>query len=126
MSTQNLWGELPGPAEVTPPVTILREQASVLGKATNNVLVGQVSKVTARQWAFQYDLDIRAAALDDYIYEVLSVRHNVEMYPLEVIDSGKAKVCSDEKAYTAALQEILSSNRVRKVISSLLSLSKSA
>lgn len=125
MSTVNLWGVLPEPVGSRPPVTILREQAAFLGNATNNILVGEVTRVTStRRWPFRYDFDIRAAALDDYIYSVLSIQHGVEMYPVELNDTEGKKECNNEEEYLYAIADVLSSERVRKAISSLLTLSK--
>jgi hypothetical protein len=124
MSARNLWGTLPDAEGVKPPVTILREQAGVLARATNNVLLGRVSMVQFGGGGFAYELDIVAPALTGYVYTVLDIEHRVSFYPVIVKADGDAFKCNDEQEFIDTLGRILSSEKVHKVISSLLSLSR--
>jgi len=127
MSAENLWGDLPKAGDLRTPITILREQASVLGDATNNVLVGDV--ITGRRLeGFRLSLGIVAPALDNYRIAILAVNHDMTLYPLLVTDllSGGEIQCADEEAFKAALKDILSGPRVHQVINSLLSQSQAA
>jgi riboflavin biosynthesis pyrimidine reductase len=125
MPTENLWGDIPTSSDIKPPVTILREQATILSEATNKILIGDVTvskdgpQVTSR-------LFIEAPALDNYVYVVLSVKHDIMLYPLKVVDvaTGVLYQCEDEEQYRAALKLILSSPRVHKVVASLIAQSK--
>lgn len=76
MVTKNLWGELPDAADIRSPVTILREQASLLTQMTNGTLQGEVYLENSGG-RFSSTLYILAPALDDYRYSVLSVQYPV-------------------------------------------------
>lgn len=125
MNTKNLWGDLAVQDEFTPPVTLLRNQASALNQLTNHILMGRVSVITQGDY-FLYDLDVVAPALDNYVYTILQVKHAVTFYPLKVEDliAEKSYECSSEEEFVDALQKTLSSSAVRRVIQSLLSQSK--
>jgi hypothetical protein len=129
MNTNNLWGTLPGTDEIKPPIKILREQATVLGDLTNNVLEGRVRTITEGEHIVNL-LDIVAPALQGYTFTVLEIKHGIEFYPLWyksiVTNGGPAsyKECSNEEAFLANLKAILSSHEIRKVIASLMAQSK--
>jgi len=127
-SQKSLWGDLSQPEIVRTPFTILKEQAAILSKATNGLLVGDVarSQSPGQQNVLSIlVLRVIAPSLDDYRYSILEVCHDITLYPLELRDfSGNetySKQCDSEEAFEQALGEILSSPPVRKVISALLS-----
>jgi hypothetical protein len=126
MSIESLWGEIPKADDIKTPIAILREQAAILGDATNNVLVAEVvpNKRGSTMLAHLY---IAAPALDNYRFLVLTVEHELELYPLSVEDETSLyDNCKDETQYKAAVRAILSSDRLRRVIASLLAQSKQA
>jgi len=119
MSVENLWGEIPKPEDLRTPVSILREQAGILGEVTNNVLEAEV--VTQRdQRNIILRLYINAPAMDNYKYLALWVEHGIELYPLTVEDDNRLYNCADEAEFKKGLRVILSSPELRKVISSLI------
>jgi hypothetical protein len=130
MSTENLWGSIPTAEEVKPPVTILREQAAFLGELTNKILLADVS-VKRDGTKLNFSLRIIAPALDSYTYVVLTAAHSLHIYPVTVTDrtnleGGKYPVheCENESQYKEALRSILTSERLHRVITSLLIQSK--
>jgi hypothetical protein len=120
---KNLWGELPKNAEVRTPFLILKEQASILTQMTNGLLIGEVIRVQSRDPEFWVILRIKVPALNSYTYSVVEVRYPPHIYPLTVIDlngSGSPVKCSSEEEFEAILSQILSSDPVKRVISTLL------
>lgn len=136
---ENLWGELPAEAQVETPSLILKQQAAVLTRLTKGVLEGQV--VTGRQGdTFYHELCIVAPTLANYSATVLTIQHDVTLYPVEVISflenrpgaqitqgviywpslgdvRAKAKDAADLRR---SIGNILQSERIRKLISALL------
>ncbi len=126
MTVKDLWGELPTQDLVRDPYTILREQAALLGKKTENLLEGRVRRRRRQSGGFMLYLDIVVPTLDNYSYTVLTVTHGLELYPVKMKDQGytteaELKEYKDENQFVEALGEILISNQVRKVITNLLS-----
>jgi len=119
---QDLWGELSESVERTP-TSILREQASALAAKTNNLLSADVSVTTSWPRDFSITFSIVAPSLDDYTYELFSVTHGVELYPVRVTDT--AELLEDEKAFVDWLHKRLSSPKTMQVIRNLLSQARS-
>lgn len=121
MPSDDLWGELPIREKLRTPASILREQAAILEKKTDGLLLGRVRREVTEE-TFSMYLYIVAPALNNYSYRVLGVDHQIELYPLEVFDfaTGDEFDCQDESAFKAQLKEILSSDSVRKVVIGLL------
>ncbi|MDQ6827791.1 MAG: hypothetical protein M3081_02885 [Gemmatimonadota bacterium] len=124
--TNNLWGTLPVDAAPTPPVAILREQASILGDMTDRVLEGEV-KTRRDGDELTLTLEIVAPALDGYRYTVVTAQHSVEMYPARLFSQviGTWQSCESPVQFEARLGKILSSEAIKKIIAALLAQSKS-
>ncbi len=124
MGSENLWGNLPDVGTLRTPLTILKEQASVLGEMTEGLLIGNVKlKRSSVDDKFVLNLDIIAPALDNYTYSVVTVKQPPEFYPLELNFSQESKgdIINDEKTFVDGLGKILSSDEVKKVVVGLLS-----
>ena len=122
MSVKNLWGDLSELERVVTPKEILLEQASLLTEATKGVLVGQVSN-NSIYGKFAYDLEVSVPALNNYTYTILTIQHQIELYPVRIITNGfvLSTECGSEKEFISALTDILSSKEVKFVLSRLLS-----
>ena len=124
MATKNLWGG-PLTVEIKPPVAILAEQAGLVGEMTNNILEGKIDN-QGQGKTFAYELDIVAPALNNYVYAVLRIEHSIQFYPLRIMSYAepsffdKPQECKDEIEFVNTLEQILSSNKVRAVLSALL------
>lgn len=145
-SKKNLWGELPNPETIRTPYTILKEQASILSEITNGLLIGEVINNQKDEF-FVKTLRIKAPSLNNYTYSVVEVQHLIKLYPVfvknltsdpitkatDLIDSLRVnlghsslledpgyKKYSSEEEFENALGQILSSQEVKRVISSLL------
>ncbi len=132
MATQDLWGDLSLEENIRTPVTILREQAALLGQKTNNLLEGQVNIAQTGTLSERFSalFFIVAPLLNNYRYHLLSVQYPpTAMYPLDLQDhsntgSLKKIVCVDEASFIQALGEVLIQPQVKKILSSLISQSK--
>ncbi len=84
----DLWPKDIGTTEVTPPVTLLKEQATLLGEKTKNLVVGKVVRLDNWSYAqpghFAYDFYFVAPALGNYRYKLLTVSYPPEFYPLYI------------------------------------------
>lgn len=133
MTVENLWGEFPAVETERTPLVILREQCTILGKLTDNVLEGRIRKIWKGN-RFHLVMEIVAPALDNYVYTVLRVDHGIQMYPLEIVrlnleldEIGRGNPvqhCKNEAEYVKILRENLSSDTVRRVIMGLITLCK--
>ncbi|MBZ5607194.1 MAG: hypothetical protein LAP38_02975 [Acidobacteriia bacterium] len=125
----DLWPDL-GSAKVRTPLAILKQQAALLGKHTNNLLEGQVTTQTFGG-EFHHRFLIEATALD-YRYELFVVSHGVKLYPVRLesgphqayYGSNKPKFDS-EQAFVNWLKGVLNSEDTKRVLSSLLSQAES-
>lgn len=128
MATQDLWGDLPLEENIRTPVTVLREQAALLGEKTRQVLQGDVRvhhSIGLKD--FEAEFFITAPALDDYSYRLFSIQYPVTMYPLRISESitGMPPIeYPSEESFVNALRIILSHPEVKKIISSLVAQSK--
>lgn len=66
------------------PVTILREQGSLLGQKTKNLVLGEVLESGKGENRFVYSFFLVAPALSHYRYKLLTIRHDVSLYPVRV------------------------------------------
>lgn len=80
---QDLW-----PANITDttvidsPLSILREQARLLGEKTKNLVKADVGQGTAENQKFVYHFYIIAPTLNNYHYRLFTIEYGVEIYPL--------------------------------------------
>ena len=136
----DLWPKTIGTVKKKSPVAILREQASLLGQKTQNLLQAQVKGGPAvdRGTSFFYYFDIVAPALDNYKYELFTIEHDIMFYPLiifvendiylEIEKLNKFEQTTDdtfeiksEKEFLEILKVILGSEKTRRIVIALLS-----
>jgi hypothetical protein len=130
MSPKNLWGKLPDTETITTPTTILKEQAAELTEMTKAVLLGDVT-VVQQYSKFELQLIIRVPLLDNYEYVVLYATHTLDLYPVTVSPgwdryTAKSQVtCTNREEFESAVGTILSSDKMRQVLTSLVAQSRS-
>jgi len=134
ISPRDLWPEDIAVNEAVAPVAILKDQASLLGERTKNLVEGRVTQ-RDRSYSdpdFTYDFYVVAPALNNYRYRLFSISHGVEFYPLRIQESGtfdadgrdfELKV-NDEDELLETLAKIFSSQKTKGIISSLIAQSK--
>ena len=140
----DLWPEGIEINRVKSPVTILREQGSVLGQKTKNLVLGEVMDAGGQDNQFAYAFFIVAPALSHYRYKLLTIHHDVGLYPVTVdvekrisqaIDSRFQLIqktpdgkdlwpylkADSEAQFLELLREIFKSEKAIAVVTSLLS-----
>lgn len=132
METQinSLWPEDIGTnIDQSNPVTILKQQAALLGQRTKNIVEAQVSTSTFADH-FIHSFNLVAPAIG-YKYLLFRVQHGPEIYPIALIydttDSTSLTIrmtASSETEFLDLLKEVFSSARTRKVIETLLAMSQ--
>ena len=121
----DLWPDDLSVADVVPPVVILRQQASLLGKKFKYVIEGEVQS-DELGGNFVHSLYIVAPALGDYHYLLCRVTHDIEPYPLRIIDVKDLQQipCKDEQEFIKELGNIFQSEWTRRVMASLIAQSE--
>jgi|WetSurMetagenome_2_1015567.scaffolds.fasta_scaffold534762_1 hypothetical protein len=126
-ASPNLWGNYSDLKPIKTPIAIIKEQASVLREITNGILLGSVQVQKGPNNSIEADLRIIAPALGDYVVSVLGIKSGLNPYPVSLRSyqsSYEWDKIPDEPKFIEALQEILSSEPITKVIASLISQSK--
>lgn len=121
----DLWPDLEQ-SQVIPPIAILREQAAALGKKTNYLLQGRVDTRTVRGGRFVHSFYIVAPTLDDYTYELFSIEHGADQYPVLAPPFPAGPLprtmerMESEKELLEYIRDVLNSDKAKKVVGSLL------
>jgi len=115
----DLWGDI-APAQVRTPLAILREQAALLGEKTKNLVEAKVAtSVNGPQFVHRFNLVV--PSMIQFTYELFTVRHGIEMYPINVpADPPNANVLATEQEFIEWLRGELSSEGTKKIVSNLL------
>ena len=114
-----------------PPIAILKQQASLLGQRTKNLLEAEVKTETDDfQRMFKHTLILVAPALNFYRYPLLAVEHHVtKMYPATIKVTWLDKPPGDtileisarnEEAFKSELRRVLGDDETKRVIATLL------
>ncbi|WP_368914593.1 hypothetical protein [Exiguobacterium acetylicum] len=144
---ENLWGKLENKNnDILFPKEILDEQSNFLVSMTDGKLYGEVVDYIDDDWDelelyevketdFCYRFFIRSRFMEKYRFGVLTIFHNIEMYPVYIkTDEGIHKEISGKKSgflqadsegeYKKLLEKILQSEKIKIVLNSLNRLSK--
>ena len=85
MSTKNLWpAEITNDTEVESPVVVLKEQATLLGQTTKNLVEAQVESDSDDVTGNFIERFVVYSAVINYRYELFSVQYPFEFYPLTI------------------------------------------
>ena len=117
----NLWPGNFGDLTVTPPLTLLREQANHLSQQSKGLLEGLVS-TTKDGDNFVHSFYVVAPSLDNYTYLLFAVNHPVQLYPAQFFtDSAEPPLRSaSPEQFQEHLKTVLNSERTLRVIRALL------
>jgi hypothetical protein len=120
MATQiaDLWGGFQ-PAEVRSPLSILRQQASLLGDKTGHLVEARVDS-RAQYKEFFHSFRLVVPALDDYTYELFRISHTIDLYPISVRWKDERVELETEEAFVDWLSSCLSSEATKRIISTLM------
>jgi hypothetical protein len=118
MSTPDFWGEI-GPVKMRTPVSILREQASILGTKTKNLIEGEV--ITANQGGrFYHSMNLVVPVLGNYRYTLFTVTHEIGLYPVTVTEGRYSRISESEDDFLEWLRAKLSGPETKRIIEALL------
>jgi hypothetical protein len=121
----DLWPAEFGVLEVVPPVAILREQAQLLASKTNGLVHGNVNGFGSGN-IIQFNFDLFAPALN-YTFRLFTIEHGVDPYPVKIMAGelfSQPLVAADPEQFAEMLKNVLASDKVLKVIRSLITQSK--
>lgn len=117
MATQtDFWGDI-APSAVRTPVTILRQQATLLGAKTKDLIEATVFTESGRG-SFRHLFDLVVPGLDNYTYNLFAIDHGIDLHPVTVLNRDQK--FETEAEFTNWLRAELSSDKTRKVIGNLL------
>jgi hypothetical protein len=118
MSENNdLWPANIAESNMVTPVTILKEQAALLGDKTRQLVTGEVQTV-ASGTMFTHSFNITAPTLN-YKFELFQISHGINFYPLTV-RSGFVATINSEDELKKKLREIFASQHTMNVVHSIL------
>ncbi len=141
---EDLWPEELEAAKIRPPVSILREQASLLGQKTKNLVEGDVIGIE-RGKDISYSFSLVAPALSGYRYLLFTMSHDIRMYPLSINMEGEIlvdvnpelyhgwgvgpdiyasvhnEVAENEAEFLTLLKKIFSATKTKQLIAAMLS-----
>jgi len=146
----SLWPEIE-PAAARPPVSILKEQGTLLGSKTNNLVEGKVESIPEPDEATMgYSFYIVAPVLGGYRYRLFTIEHDIRMYPVNFTLESEIMVDVDPEKYSRStvkammerqrgvhtdtannepeflelLKKIFSAKKTREIIAAILAQSK--
>jgi hypothetical protein len=134
----DFWGEIV-PAQERTPLAILREQASLLGTKTKNLVEATVDTSVSPYGQFVNRFTLVVPSLSNYKYELFTIEHGVAIYPITVasevpageLNRGAQSVLTPaspinrpqlqtEQEFVDWLRRRLSSAETKRIIASLL------
>lgn len=120
MATQiaDLWGGF-DPAEVRTPLSILRQQAALLGDKTKHLVEARVNTYSSGSDIY-HAFNLVVPALGNYTYELFRVDHGIELYPVTLDSSHKFLKLENEEAFVRWLSSCLSSETTKRIVSNLM------
>jgi hypothetical protein len=141
----DLWPDGIEQTRIRSPVTILREQGSLLGRKTKNLVQGEVlESASTKENQLVYSFFLVAPALSHYRYKLLTTYHDAGLYPVQVdVEDGIMEEvdsqfeieigdnnghltaitleASSEENFLELLRQIFRSKKVKQVVTGLLS-----
>ena len=128
----DLWPEsLETDIEERAPITILRQQASLLAGKTRNLLEAEVRIAAPEGFAFAYAFNLVAPGLNHYTYRLFSIYHGITFYPLDVEvdkevleeiapEAGRILTLESESELTEILAKIFRAEKTLSVIKAIM------
>jgi hypothetical protein len=114
----DLWPSNIADANLTTPVTILKQQAALLGEKTRQLVTGDVVTQTTGN-LFVHSFYIAAPTLG-YKYELFQLHHGINFYPLTLKYLNTTSQLPSEAALKDKLKEVLASQHTLNVVHSIL------
>lgn len=106
------------------PLALLREQATLLGENTNNLVEAKVVTNTEGASFVQY-FNLVSPILKNYTYQLFHLVHPIDGYPLRVIFKDSEYVIKSEEELIANLRSIFADEKTRRVVQAMIAQSQS-
>ncbi len=124
----DLWPDDIGHSDLVAPVAIMRQQASFLGRKTQNLVRGNiVSTFNQSNENLVHYFFMVAPALQEYRYKLFTVRHKISFYPLFLYSErtdGKEVEVANQDEFLETLKAEFNSEKARSVIESMIAQSE--
>jgi hypothetical protein len=124
MSTENLWGKIDLTVKLDTPAVLLKQQANALEKATRGLLSGRVQPYNTNDPnQIGHELRIVAPALANYSVAIVSVAHDITLYPASVlsdVDGEEMGEARNPEELKDLLRLVLQSEKVKKIVHALI------
>ena len=120
MIVGDLWPVLTGFDVRATPLSVLREQARLLGTKSSGKLMAELVTFPVGS-DLRHAFEIVAPSLGGYRFQLFSITHPPELYPMTAEIGGKTVLIRTEAEFETQLREVLSSDRTRKILANLLS-----
>lgn len=123
--TKSLWPDNISVIKEVSPVSILKEQAALLGEKTQNLVIAEVGTTTSIRNRRFYDIFyLVAPALDNYSFELFRAsRDIVNFYPIQIssdtLEMDNKEVTSEDELIKV-LSDIFTHPKTIKIIQSML------
>jgi hypothetical protein len=121
--TLDLWAPDLVREGIRTPLSILRQQASLLGSKTNNLVEAEVQTATNSPSEFVHNFVIVASVLS-YRYSLCQARHGIELYPVGGTFDGHQTTLVSEQTLLEWLKQVLTSEKTKSVVSALIAQSR--
>ncbi len=115
---EDLWPDNIAETNLVTPVSILKEQGALLGEKTRQLVKGEVDTQTIGSMLV-HSFAISAPTLS-YRYELFTVSHGVNFYPLTIKYLKDTVQLKSEDDFRQKLKAILSSTHTVNVVHSIL------
>jgi hypothetical protein len=116
---QDLWGETVATIEMQTPATILRQQASLLGPKTKNLVEAEVKSAPSGN-DIVHNFNLVVPTLDGYTYQLFRLLHGPSLYPITIVGGPRAgSGIRDESELMSYLKEVLGSSETTRLVGAL-------
>ena len=118
------------------PVIILRQQATLLGQKTQNIVEGEVRSIfddihaSPKKTYFGHEFNIVAPALGNYRFRLFNLEHSDDVYPSTIYiseereEGEKAIIVESDEGLIEALREIFATEKTKRIIHALIAQSQ--
>jgi hypothetical protein len=116
--TNDLWPDNIADSHLTTPVTVLKEQAALLGEKTRQLVKGEVvTQATGNLFVHYFYI---VAPTLSYKFELFTLSHGVNFYPLVMRYLNNTTSLRSESDFKDKLKEIFAAQHTVNVVHSIL------
>jgi hypothetical protein len=125
-ATPDFWPDIGDAKPKVTPLSLMKQQAALLGKRTQNLLEARVVTIPhEKDVVLSFVIEVPVLG---YQYELFRVRQNmVDLYPVVIVSAPKlgegphrAPVLRSEDEFLEWLKDVLNSDTTKRVLGSLL------